>query len=284
MRDLNASTSTVEDPGLLTVQSDTQSECTEIPFSSDTAEVLIITPSFMADVQSLSEDRYADVVKREVRLMDDNGECQLIDALLDTGANRNYIAEAKLSSLKLGIATRKLDRPAKIRAADGEITVTLVVKGRWRFPKKAKLYTHLFHVVPNLAHDVVICRNVIFDHDLLMDNPELCSLGLPDELKSLPELYVMGMSKLSKGKIHESLYLSKALLTPTKTRRRSRMSGPRQKRRQTGHRGPRRPRRPGRGLQLARRPPVRLQMPAIQPSAADRPTRANEGWNKLRDL
>jgi len=50
-----------------------------------------------------------------------------------------------------------------------------------------------------LAYDIIICRHVIFRYDLLMDNLELCSLGLPERFKKLPELHVMGMSKLSKG-------------------------------------------------------------------------------------
>ena len=144
MRDLRASTSTVDDPALLAVQSDTPSECTEIPFSSNSAEFLSITSSFMEGVPSLSEDRYERFVRREVRLEDDNGDCQLVDALLDTGANQNYIAETKLSSLELNTATRKFSLPATIEAANGETTAYLVVRGKWRFPKTVKSYEHLF--------------------------------------------------------------------------------------------------------------------------------------------
>jgi hypothetical protein len=263
------------------IQSESSKKHIATPSSSGSAEVQTISTSFVAGVEGLSEDRHADKVKRDVYLTDDHDECQMLSALLDTGATCNCISEAKFASLKVENEARKCPTPVKLRAANGEIMVTLVVKARWRFPKKARLYTNLFYVVPDLGHDVVICRNVIFDHDLLMDNPELCSLGLPDELKKLPELYVLGMKKLSKGKIHESLRLSKALLTPMKTRRRSKMGGPRQRRRRTRHRGTRRPRS---GLQLARRLPVRLQIRAIQPAAADRPTRANEVWTNLRDL
>lgn len=270
------------------IQSESSEEHIATPSSSGSAEVLSITTSFAADVDGLSKDRHADKVKKEVHLTDDHDECQMLSALLDTGANCNCISEAKFASLRLGTATRRLSPPTKIRAADGEITVTLVVKGRWRFPRKARVYTHLFYVVPNLAHDVVICRDVIFDYGLLMDNPELCSLGLPDEFKNLPELYVMSMKKLSKGKIHESLRLSKARLTRAKTRRRSRMSEPRQRRRRTRHRGTRRPRRlekpPRRGLHLSPRLPMCLPMPAIRQVAAGRPTRASEGWGNRRDL
>jgi hypothetical protein len=210
IRDIHTSASVVEPSDLPLGQTDTPSECTDIPASSEAAVALAITASFAADVENLSDDRYADTVNRQVHLTDDDGECQMVSALLDTGANRNSIAEAKVSSLRLEAATRRLSPPVRIRAADGWITVPLVVKGKWRFPQKTKFYTHWFYVVPNLPHDIVICRNVILKHDLLMDNPELCSLALPDELKTLPELLIMGMSELSKGKFHEQLHLGES--------------------------------------------------------------------------
>jgi hypothetical protein len=216
---VHTSASTVGIPGppsAPVVQSETPREYTETPVSLDIAEVETITSSFKVGVPSLSEDRYAHFVKKEVRLVDDNGECQLVNALLDTGANQNYIAETKLSSLKLKNATRKFSSPAAIEAANSETTAYLVVRGKWRLPKTARFYEHLFIVIPNLGYDLIIGRNVLFDRTFLMDNPELCSLGLPDELKNVPELYVLGMKKLSKGKIHESLRLSKAVLTPTR--------------------------------------------------------------------
>jgi len=201
------------------IQSESSEEHIATPSSSGSAEVLSITTSFAADVDGLSKDRHADKVKKEVHLTDDHDECQMLSALLDTGANCNCISEAKFASLRLGTATRRLSPPTKIRAADGEITVTLVVKGRWRFPRKARVYTHLFYVVPNLAHDVVICRDVIFDYGLLMDNPELCSLGLPDEFKNLPELYVMSMKKLSKDEAKKQDERTKAKEKANKAQR-----------------------------------------------------------------
>lgn len=115
-----------------------------MPVSFDIAEVETISSSFVAGIQSLSKNWYADVVKRGLRLVDDNGECQLVNALLDTGANQNYIAETKLSSLELNTATRKFSLPATIEAANGETTAYLVVRGKWRFPKTVKSYEHLF--------------------------------------------------------------------------------------------------------------------------------------------
>lgn len=191
------------------VESETSEEHIATPSSLGSAEVLSVTASFAADVESLSEDRHADKVKRLVHLTDDHGECQTLYALLDTGANRNYISEARFARLRLKSLTRKLAQPAKIRAADSEILVPYIVKGKWRFTQKTTFYTHWFYVVPNLAHDIIIGRHVIFEHALLMDNLELCSLGFPDELKPGPELYILGMSRLSKGKAHWSLYLSK---------------------------------------------------------------------------
>jgi hypothetical protein len=68
-------------------------------------------------------------------------------------------------------------------------------------------YTRIFYVVPVLEHEVIIGRNFIFEHGLLMNNSELCSPSSPDEDESAPELLIMGMSRLSKGKIHEPLHL-----------------------------------------------------------------------------
>jgi hypothetical protein len=169
---------------------------------SDNADIRSITTSFAADVQSLEDDHWADTVNKPVHLTDDHGESQLLSALLDTGANRNFISESKVSMLRLEAATRKLAQPRQISAANGSITVLHMVKVKWRFVDETVSYTHIFYVVPGLEHEIVIGRNFIFEHGLLTNNVELCSPNLQIEDESVPELLIMGMSKLSKGKFH----------------------------------------------------------------------------------
>ena len=170
----------------------------------DYADIRTFTTSFAGDAQSFEGDNWADTVNRPVHLTDDHGEPQLLSALLDTGANRNFISEAKVSVLKLEAATRKLRQPKQISAANGSITVLHMVKVKWRFMDEEASYTHIFYVVPGLEHELIIGRNFIFEHGLLSNNSGLGSLSPTDEDESPPELLIMGMSRLSKGKIQWS--------------------------------------------------------------------------------
>ena len=101
------------------------------PSGFDYADIRSVTTSFAADAQSFEGDNWADIVNKPVHLTDDHGEPQLLSALLDTGANRNFISEAKVSVLKLEAATRKLRQPKQISAANGSITVLHMVKVKW---------------------------------------------------------------------------------------------------------------------------------------------------------
>jgi hypothetical protein len=82
-----------------------------------------------------------------------------------------------------------------------------MVKVKLQFSNETVSYTRIFYVVPGLEHELVIGRSVILEHGLLTNNLEPCSPNSPDEDESAPELLIMGMSKLSKGKIHEPLHL-----------------------------------------------------------------------------
>ena len=174
------------------------------PSGFKNADIRSVTTSFAADAESFEGDNWADIVNKSVHLTDDHGESQLLSALLDTGANRNFISEAKVSVLKLEAATRKLRQPKQISAANGSITVLHMVKVKWRFMDEEASYTHIFYVVPGLEHELIIGRNFIFEHGLLSNNSELSSLSPPDENESPPELLITGVSRLSKGKIRDS--------------------------------------------------------------------------------
>jgi hypothetical protein len=174
------------------------------------AEVLSITASFAASVAITPEDRHADKVKKSVLLTDDFGENQLLSALLDTGANCNFISEGTLSALSLKDATRKLRPPEEISVAGGSITAIHVVKVKWRFVNETAFYTHMFYVVPGLEHEIVIGRTFIFEHGLLTNNLELHPPNLLENDERVPELLIMGISRLSKGKFHEILHLGES--------------------------------------------------------------------------
>jgi len=173
------------------------------------AEVLTITASFGSSVESFSKDRHANKVKKDVILTDDFGECQLVSALLDTGADGDFISEAKLSALRLKHATRKLRPPEEICAASGSITVFHVAKVKWRLVNETASYKHKFWVVQGLEHEIIIGRDSIFKHGLLVNNLELNPSSHSNENGRRPELLVMGMERLSKGKIHEPLHQGK---------------------------------------------------------------------------
>jgi hypothetical protein len=164
------------------------------------ADYASITTSFVANIPSLSDDPYADSVERMVHVTDDCGEHRAVSALLDTGATLNCISEAKLPLLGLRSNTRRLREPLMLKAAGGTIEITHVVKGTWQLPNTASWYDHMFHVVPNIPYDIILCRQVIFQQKLLEESPELCALGLPPHLKRIPELFTIGMKKLSKSK------------------------------------------------------------------------------------
>jgi hypothetical protein len=146
-------------------------------------------------------------LNKSVHLTDDHGESQLLSALLDTEANRNFISEAKVSMLDLGAATRKPRKPKQINAANGLIKVFRMVKVKWQFANEMVFYTRIFYVVPVLEHELVIGRTFILEHGLLTNNLELRSSDTEDEdedeNESMPELLIMGMSRLSKCKTHE---------------------------------------------------------------------------------
>jgi hypothetical protein len=142
-------------------------------------------------------------VNKSVHLIDDHGESQLLSALLDTGANCNFISEAKVSMLNLGAATRKLREPAQVSAANGSITVFHMVKVKLQFSNETVSYTRIFYVVPGLEHELVIGRSVILEHGLQTNNLDPWSPNSQNEDESMPELLIMGISRLSKGKTHE---------------------------------------------------------------------------------
>jgi len=278
---------TIRDPSsspAITVQSNGPKKDVTVFSGWDNSEIRSITTSFAADVQSLSDGRWANAVNRQVELTDDHGERQSLWALLDTGANCNFISGVKASMLRLQAATRRLAEPIEIRAANGLVQAIYVVKGQWQFRTGTTSYTHLFYVVPDLEHEIVLGRHVIFEHGLLMGDIKLWSHNLLDEVKESPELLIMGMPKPSKGRRRRPLHLSVTLLTPTKPRRRRRMSDPRQRKGRTRHRGIRKPTRSGKGLQSKRRRPLRLEMPAVLPAAVGHPTTRNEKRGESEDL
>lgn len=157
-----------------------------------------ITTSFGADIQSLPDDDSAASVIKEVHITDQLGELQSVNALLDTGATRNFISEAKHKELRL--ETRRLESPLEIDAAGGPVNAILVAKGKWQLAGTPTCYTNAFYVLRDLPYDIILCRQVICQQKLLEENLELCSLGLPQHLKNVPELYIMSLKKLSSGK------------------------------------------------------------------------------------
>jgi hypothetical protein len=78
--------------------------------------------------------------------------------------------------------------------------------------------------------------------------------------------------------------ISKAQLTPMKSRRKFKMSEPGQRRGRTRHRETRRPLRSGKALQIVRRLPVRLQVRAFLPAAVGHPTPRTESRSRFEDL
>jgi hypothetical protein len=81
------------------------------------------------------------------------------------------------------------------------------VKVKLRFTREAASCPHISYVVPGLEHEIIIGRDFIFEHGLLMSKQKLCFPSPPGEDEILPELLIMAMSKLSKNRIHEPLHL-----------------------------------------------------------------------------
>lgn len=172
-------------------------------------DVRSISTSYLADVELYDSQSSKKAVKSIMSLNEDvkGGPC---DALLDTGAGKNCISTQTVEQLGLQRHRRKLERPFSFVTADSSVQTTLVIKIKWRFTDKTAEYTQLFYILDSLPVAVVIGSEVIFELGFLMENPELTSLGLPDEYKGLTEraenadLLILGMKKLAKGEIRYS--------------------------------------------------------------------------------
>ncbi|PPJ58549.1 hypothetical protein CBER1_07139 [Cercospora berteroae] len=190
-------------------------------FSALFPDAISITSTFEAGAEGLADDPYADMVEKAVVVNMEDGHSKQFTALLDTGATINCIAETDALLLRTETNTRKLPQPKPIKLANDEyIEVTHVMKCIWQFPGGTKPYTHIFHIVPGLPRSLVICRQVIFQHGFLIENIELCSLGLPKELKAAPELYVLGMAAQTKAKKEEQSQQAKAAMKANEAQRR----------------------------------------------------------------
>ncbi|CAK1363879.1 hypothetical protein CB0940_04132 [Cercospora beticola] len=191
------------------------------PFSYSFPEVPTISSTFEAGAEAVIDDPSVNKAERLVLVDMENGQSKEVTALLDTGATVNCVAEADVLLLGTEANIRKLPHPKPIRIAnDEDIEATHVLKCRWYFPGKVTAYTHIFHIVPGLPRSLVICQQVIFQHNFLTENIELCSLGLPKELKAAPELYVLGMATQTRAKKEEQSQQAKAAMKANEAQRR----------------------------------------------------------------
>jgi hypothetical protein len=146
------------------VGDDSDAEASSQAVSSDTTEQAD-DPEFFNSIDSFGvEPLAADSVRSKlVYILDGHGESHLLSAFFDTGAKRNFISEAKVSSLRLEAVTRKLPQPEEFHSANGSKIVSHVLKLNWRLASETASNTHIFYVVPGLEHEIVIGQEVFFD-------------------------------------------------------------------------------------------------------------------------
>lgn len=108
---------------------------------------------------------------------DESDGVKKVECLLDTGASHDCISRELRLAMPLRSFTRQTPAQNVWLGDQSKIKVTRVVKLEWRFDGKEKVYESFFYEVPDLAEKIVIGRKSIFDHDLLISNPEYCMLG-----------------------------------------------------------------------------------------------------------
>lgn len=108
---------------------------------------------------------------------DESDGMEKVECLLDTGASHDCISRELRLAMSLRSLTRSISTQRIWLGDKSNVKATRVVKLEWRFDGKEKVYESLFYEVPDLAESIVIGRQSIFDHDLLVSNPEYCMLG-----------------------------------------------------------------------------------------------------------
>ncbi|KAM0716126.1 hypothetical protein Q7P37_008640 [Cladosporium fusiforme] len=87
------------------------------------------------------------------------------------------------------------------------LEVTLVVRLEWKFEEKDLVYSSLFYEVPELAEDIVIGRESIFEHELFIAHPEFCTIsqaGDGDDSTGAPSLTILDFVTQRKGKVERA--------------------------------------------------------------------------------
>jgi hypothetical protein len=104
-----------------------------------------------------------------------------------------------------------------------------------------------------------------------------------DENESMPELLIMGMSRLSKGKTHEPFGLGGCADTRKAAKKDQDERTAAKERENQTHRD-KEANEIREKLATQRRHPLRLRMPVVLPAVLGHPTPRNEGRNEIEDL
>lgn len=116
------------------------------------------------------------VVKKSIFFEPLSNVEHVFGALLDTGASRNFISEAKAA--QLGAKCLRYQGP-EIQFGNGKcFAPSSILSSCWQLKDKPKTYMDHFVVIPDLPADVVIGRDTIFERKFLLPNEELAILGL----------------------------------------------------------------------------------------------------------
>lgn len=152
----------------------------------------------------LEKDFHAQAVLKlmEIHLAKDNTKVTK-QLLLDTGATHSCISSELSIALGTGLERAKLPRAKSRVITYGNNTrseVRQLAALTWSFEGRDQVYENWwFYVVDGLPHDVIVGRQHIFDSKFLMENLEICPMGMSAEDSRHVELLVAALGKQEKG-------------------------------------------------------------------------------------
>lgn len=178
----------------------------EMATVSSIASFPTATPSWRGSVDTDGNRVHSAHSFSEVELFGTNESIHQTTVLLDTGAFSNCISKSLWEKTRLRSQTGKHPGAVRLRLGnDTFVTSTLGVKLKWRFKNKPDVYHFYFYIVPDLAHDLILCGPSIFKHEFLRSNPEVCALYLKGDLltefeEKLSYLSPLGLPRLRSSK------------------------------------------------------------------------------------
>lgn len=158
--------------------------------------------SFSTGSNMLEGPGTAPHVYMTICMRDESGMVQHLKCLLDTGASEDCISKSCAKRLAPGYTNliRKTRVPLVLPMANGDMIEShLKFQGTWNMLNRDQEYKHLFYLIDGLPTDVLLSRQTIFQYGFLVQNPDVLSLGLADEMSPIPGLNILGIPKTTKG-------------------------------------------------------------------------------------